>query len=92
MTLTDWRSNIDLAMDLKKILDNPVMQHALSVLDGMTMAKTLALSGGIVQLADKSHVLFGYDAGRASIISDLQQLAIVPEDKPVIEPTYQGEF
>lgn len=83
---------MDLAIELKKILDNPVMQNALSVLDGMTMAKTLAIGGGVVQLADKAHVLFGYDSGRASALSDLLQLAVVPEEREEIQPNYQGEF
>jgi hypothetical protein len=92
MTHDEWRSNIDLAIELNKILQSPVMQHAVSVLEGMTMAKTLAIGGGILPLADKAHVLFGYDAGRASMLSDLKQLSVVPEDKPVLEPTYAGEF
>lgn len=92
MNLEEWRNNVDLAIELKKILDNPVMKHALSVVDGMSMAKVLGNGTGLVQQANNAHVLFGFDAGRASIINDLEILAKVPEEIPTLEPSYQGEF
>jgi len=92
MNLTEWRSNIDLAIELKKLLDNPVMKHALSVVDGLSMAKTLGNGAGLIQQANNAHVLFGYDSGRASAVSDLYILAEVPEEQVSIEPSYSGEF
>lgn len=92
MTLQEWRNNIDLAVELKKLLENPVMQNAISVIDGMSAAKTIGSGSGLIQQASNAHVLFGYDAGRASIISDLEALSTVPEDQPEIEPTYSAEF
>ena len=92
MNLTEWRSNVDLAIELKKLLENPVMKHALSVVDGLSMAKTLGNGAGLIQQANNAHVLFGYDSGRASIINDLHILSEVPEEQVNIEPTYTSEF
>jgi hypothetical protein len=55
------------------------------------MARTLA-GNGLLQLSDKAHVLFGYDAGRASILSDLQNLSVVPEEMKELPPSYTTEF
>jgi len=88
MTLSEWRQNVDLAIELKKILDNPVVKHALSVVDNLSMAKTLGNRAGLIQQANNAHVLFGYDSGRASIIADLHILSEVPEELVNIEPTY----
>jgi hypothetical protein len=88
MTLSEWRSNVDLAIELKKILDNPVMKHAISVIDGMSMAKTIGNGSGLIQQANNAAVLFGFDSGRASIITDLTILSEVPEELVNIEPTY----
>jgi hypothetical protein len=92
MNLNEWRSNVDLAIELKKILENPIMKHALSVVDGLSMAKTLGNGSGLIQQANNAHVLFGYDSGRASVINDLAVLAEVPEEQVNIEPTYTSEF
>jgi hypothetical protein len=92
MTLTEWRSNVDLAIELKKLLDNPVMKHALSVVDGLSMAKTLGNGSGLIQQANNAAVLFGYDSGRASVLEDLFILAEVPEEQVNIQPTYTSEF
>ena len=92
MNLEEWRTNVDLAIELKKLMDNPVMKHALSVVDELSMAKVLGTGSGLIQQANNAAVLFGFDAGRASIINDLLTLARVPEEVPVIESTYQGEF
>ena len=92
MTLEEWRTNVDLAIELKKLMDNPVMKHALSVVDELSMAKVLGTGSGLIQQANNAAVLFGFDAGRASIINDLLTLAKVPEEIPVLEPTYKGEF
>jgi len=83
---------MDLAIELKKLLENPVMKHALSVVDGLSMAKTLGNGSGLIQQANNAHVLFGYDSGRASVINDLAVLAEVPEEQVNIEPTYTSEF
>jgi hypothetical protein len=92
MTLTEWRSNVDLAIELKKLLDNPVMKHAMAVVDGLSMAKTLGNGAGLIQQANNAHVLFGYDSGRAAAIADLFILAEVPEEQVNIQPTYTSEF
>lgn len=83
---------MDLAIELKKLLENPVMKHAMSVVDNLSMAKTLGNGAGLIQQANNAHVLFGYDSGRASIINDLYILAEVPEEQVNIEPTYTSEF
>jgi hypothetical protein len=88
MTLNEWRQNVDLAIELKKIIDNPVFQHAVSVIDGLSMAKTLGNGSGLIQQASNAHVLFGYDSGRASVFTDLTILSEVPEELVNIEPTY----
>ena len=92
MNLIEWRSNVDLAIELKKLLDNTTIKNALSVIDGMTAAKTIGSGAGLLQQATNSAVLFGYDSGRASAIADLYALAEVPEEISAIEPSYQGEF
>jgi hypothetical protein len=92
MTYEEWRSDPYLASQLNEILKSPVMTAAISVLEGMTAARTLGVGSGLVQLSDKAHVLFGYDAGRANVILDLKSLAIEPPEIKQIEPTYTGEF
>jgi hypothetical protein len=91
MDYQQWRNDPSLASELKKLLNKPALKSALAILEGQTMAKTLA-GNGLLQLSDKAHVLFGYDAGRASIISDLHNLAETPEEIKEIQPSYQGEF
>ena len=78
MTLTDWRNDATLAAELKQILANPTLQT------------TLGTGNGMLQLSDKAHVLFGYDAGRASFVSDLHNLTIVSEEIVQAEPSYIG--
>jgi hypothetical protein len=91
MTHEEWRADVSLAIELKKMLDLPVLKAAISILDSQTMARTLA-GNGLLQLSDKAHVLFGYDAGRASILSDLQNLSVVPEEMKELPPSYTTEF
>lgn len=83
---------MDLAIELKKLLANPVMKHALAVIDNLSMAKTLGNGSGLIQQANNAAVLFGYDSGRASVLADLEILAEVPEEQVNIIPTYTGEF
>jgi hypothetical protein len=92
MTLQDWRADVTLASELKKALELPIIQKALSVCDGLTAAKTLGTSNSLITNANNAHVLFGFDAGRASILNDLKGLSIVPEEIDEIQPTYTGEF
>jgi hypothetical protein len=92
MTYSDWRENPSLAEELAKVLNNPVLKHALNVCDGMTAAKTLGNTSALTQNSNNAHVLFGFDAGRASIISDLQALAIVPEEVGEVKVSYTSEF
>ena len=92
MTHDQWRQDATLAAQLKQVLSMPIIEAAISVLNEQTMAKTLGTSNGLLALADKATVLFGYDAGRASLIADLHNLSIVPEEIENIEPSYVGEF
>jgi len=92
MTYEEWRSDPYLATQLSQILSGPVMKTAISVLEGMTAARTLGTGSGLIQLSDKANVLFGYDAGRANLILDLYNLAVEPAEIKQIEPNYQGEF
>lgn len=91
MTHQEWRANTSLASELKKALELPAVKAALDILEKQTMASTLA-SNGLLQLADKATLLFGYDAGRYSILSDLQNLSIIPDEIQEIIPSYEGEF
>lgn len=91
MTHQEWRDNSSLASELKQALSIPAVKAALDILEKQTMASTLS-GNGLLQLADKAILLFGYDAGRYSILSDLQNLAIIPEEIQEIIPTYKGEF
>ena len=90
MTYQEWREDVSLAVELKKILDLPVVKQALSVCDGLTAAKVLGNTNALTQSASNAHVLFGFDAGRASIINDLHGLAAVPEEVKEIVPSYVG--
>jgi len=88
MTFTEWRSNIELAEGLRKLLEDPIMKMAIDLLEKNTAASTLGNGSGLLQLSDKATVLFGYDAGRASLIYDLKQLASAVEEQKVFEPNY----
>ena len=90
MTYQDWRNDVSLAVELKKILESPILKQALSVCDSLTAAKVLGNTNALTQSAGNAHVLFGFDAGRASIISDLHGLAVVPEEVNEIKPSYTG--
>jgi hypothetical protein len=90
MTYTDWRADTTLAPKLKELLANPVIVQALSVLNELTAAKALGTTNAITSHAGNAHVLFGFDAGRASIISDLQSLSQVREEIEQLEPSYTG--
>lgn len=92
MTYEEWRRDVSLASQLKEALAMPIIQKALSVVDSLTAAKALGNTNAILQVASNSHVLFGYDAGRAGIIADLHNLAVVPEEVNEIPPSYIGEF
>jgi len=92
MTYSEWRNDPTLAGELKQILAMPALQKAIEVIEGMSSAKTLGNTNALVQLADKAAILFGYDAGRYSFITDLENLATVPEPVKIPEPTYRGEF
>ena len=91
MTHQEWRANASLASELKQALEIPAVKAALDILERQTMASTLS-GNGLLQLADKAILLFGYDAGRYSVISDLQNLATIPEEMHEIIPSYKGEF
>ena len=91
MTHQEWRANASLASELKQALELPAVKAALDILERQTMASTLS-GNGLLQLADKASILFGYDAGRYSVISDLQNLATTPEEMHEIIPSYKGEF
>jgi len=90
MTYTDWQADTTLAPKLKEALSLPIIQQALSVLNELTAAKALGTTNAITSHAGNAHVLFGFDAGRASIISDLQSLSQVREEISEIEPSYTG--
>ena len=90
MTYSDWQADTTLAPKLKEALSLPIIQQALSVLNELTAAKALGTTNAITSHAGNAHVLFGFDAGRASIISDLQSLSQVMEEISEIEPSYTG--
>lgn len=81
-----------LAIELKKILQLPVLKAALELTDGLTAAKTLGNTNALTKVSGNAHILFGFDAGRASIITDLHNLSIVPEEHEEVQPSYTGEF
>jgi len=90
MTYSDWQADTTLAPKLKEALSLPIIQQALSVLNELTAAKALGTTNAITSHAGNAHVLFGFDAGRASIISDLQSLSQVREEISEIEASYTG--
>jgi hypothetical protein len=92
MTFEEWRADVTLAVELKKILQLPVLQKALALTDSLTAAKTLGNTNALTKIADNANVLFGFDAGRASIITDLHNLSIVPEEIEEVQPSYTTEF
>lgn len=92
MTFEEWRADVTLAVELKKILQLPVLKAALELTDGLTAAKMLGNTNALTKIADNAHVLFGFDAGRASIITDLHNLSIVPEEFEEVQPNYAKEF
>ena len=92
MTFEEWRADVTLAVELKKILQLPVLKAALELTDGLTAAKMLGNTNALTKIADNAHVLFGFDAGRASIITDLHNLSIVPEEFEEVQPNYTNEF
>ena len=90
MTYEEWRRDTTLAPKLKEALSLPVIQQALSVVNELTAAKTLGTTTAITTLAGSAEVLFGFDAGRASVIKDLHDLTIVAEEIANIQPSYTG--
>ena len=90
MTYTDWRADTTLATKLKELLANPVIVQALSVLNELTAAKALGTTQAMTSHAGNAAVLFGFDAGRASIISDLHSLSQAHDDVAELEPSYTG--
>jgi hypothetical protein len=90
MTYSEWRDDVTLAIELKKALDLPVIKQALSVIGELTAAKSLGNTSSLTQIANNAHVLFGFDAGRASVITDLENLCRVPEEIKDIQPNYIG--
>ena len=90
MTYEEWSRDTTLAPKLKEALALPIIQQALSVVNELTAAKTLGTTTAITSHAGNAHVLFGFDAGRASVINDLQSLSQVREEITQIEPSYTG--
>jgi hypothetical protein len=90
MTYSEWRDHPPYAEELSKVLETPVLKLALSVIAELTAAKTLGNTNSLMSMANNAHVLFGFDAGRASVISDLENLCRVPEEIKNIEPSYLG--
>jgi hypothetical protein len=92
MTFEEWRADVTLAVELKKILQLPVLKAALELTDGLTAAKTLGNTSALTKIAENASVLFGFDAGRASIITDLHNLSIVPEEFEEVQPSYTNNL
>lgn len=89
MTTDEWRKDPALANQLKEILSSPVLSSALGIIKEQTMASTISISP---QTATNAHVLFGWDAGKASVFRDLESLATIPQEIEELHPTYTGEF
>jgi hypothetical protein len=92
MTYEDWKRDTALAPKLKEALSLPIIQQALSVVNDMTAAKVLGNTTAITTHAGNASVLFGFDAGRASVIRDLNDLTIAHEEIEEIQPSYTTEF
>lgn len=89
MTITEWKANPDNANRLKAILNDPIMQQAISLLEGKLLCNTLGTSNALIQFAGQADVLFGHDSGRAAFLADLRELAEIAEEITQITPTYQ---
>ena len=92
MKLSEWRENPRNAVELQELIESPIFKSAILVLEGLTAAKTIGTTPQLTSLSNNAHILFGFDAGRASILNDLNGLSIVPEEIDEIQPTYTGEF
>ena len=94
MTYHEWRKDPKNASQLAELLDHPIFKEALAILESQTMAKTIGTGPSLFQSATNAHILFGWDAGRASAWNDLANLATAPSDDEVtdIKPSYGGEF
>lgn len=90
MTYEEWRRDTTLAPQLKEALALPIIQQALSVVNELTAAKTLGTTASITALSSSAEVLFGFDAGRASVIKDLISLCESHEEIKQLEPSYTG--
>ena len=93
MTYHEWEKDPQNANRLAEILKEPILKEALALLESQTMAKTIGGGPSLLQSATNAHVLFGWDAGRASAWADLADLAIAHDNEVTsIEPSYGGEF
>jgi hypothetical protein len=63
---------------------------ALKQENELTAAKALGTTQAMTSHAGNAAVLFGFDAGRASIISDLHSLSQAHEEIAQLEPSYTG--
>ena len=89
MNISEWTSRPELAEELARLLESPVIKLAIEVVDGMTMAG--ALNGqGLLQVAQNGQTLFGYDVGHKSALRDLRDLSRAATEHKDIQPDYTG--
>jgi hypothetical protein len=74
MNIEEWRAQPQLAEELKKTLQSPILLAAFDVLKSLTMANAMN-STSLLNVAHNGQTLFGYDVGRSSIFKDLFDLA-----------------
>jgi hypothetical protein len=86
MTYKQWRETPEKATQLAQVLQLPIVQEALSVIEALRMSNSIY---DITAYPGAGERFFGYDAGRDSALRDLKQLSIVPSDHTDdIEPDY----
>lgn len=87
MTIEEWMSQPELAIELKEVLNAPAMQKALTLIKSHMMSSSIK-QGQVLQIANSAQILFGYDMGRNSVLDDLKRLTVLAEETETQQPNY----
>ena len=90
MTLEEWSALPELSKKLREILADPVLVAALYIIEKSTAAKAYGPTQ-LTALGDRCTSLFGYDAGRASVLQDLSDMSIERPSIETFDATYTEE-
>lgn len=87
-----WNSDDNYALELSKLISNPVFQFAVEIIKEGGMVKNLALQYN-PKIVEQSQYILGLDVGVQTVFNDLERLA-TPTPQPnneTIEPSYRDE-